>query len=88
MTRSNLSRLAGQAVAAYGGEILWSNARMVRLELSAWGWAFRLKWQRPLRRVPIELDVQQPRATIDPIDRQGNRGILVGIEAHSFEVVS
>ncbi len=63
---------------AYGGRALWEAAREVRLELSAWGWAFRLKWRRPLRRVQVRLDPRAPIARITPIDRRGNTGVLDG----------
>jgi hypothetical protein len=70
--------LAARALEAYGGRALWESARQVRLELSAWGWAFRLKWRRPLRRAKVVLDPHVPNARITPIDRRGHTGVLEG----------
>jgi hypothetical protein len=64
----------------------------VRLELSAWGWVFRLKWRRPLRRVQVLLDARAPIARITPIDRRGSTGVLDGttvrIETAAGELVA
>jgi hypothetical protein len=73
-----MTPLGARVVEAYGGRALWEAAREVRLELSAWGWAFRLKWRRPLRRVKVLLDPRTPSARITPIDRRGNTGLLDG----------
>lgn len=73
-----MTPLATRAIEAYGGRALWEAARQVRLELSAWGWAFRLKWRRPLRRVQVFLDPHVPRARLTPIGGHGHTGVLDG----------
>jgi hypothetical protein len=73
-----MTPLAARVLEAYGGRALWEAAREVRLELSAWGWAFRLKWRPPMRRVRVLLDPRAPRARLTPIDRRGRTGVLDG----------
>lgn len=51
-----METLASKSLQAYGGEDLWRSAKMVRLVYSAWGWAFRLKWQRPFTRAEALID--------------------------------
>lgn len=73
-----MTPLAERVLEAYGGRALWQGAREVRLELSAWGWAFRLKWRPSLRRARVIIDPRAPRTQITPIDRRGNTGVLDG----------
>jgi len=73
-----MTPLGVRVIDAYGGRARGEAARTVRLELSAWGWAFRLKWGRPLRRVRVLLDARAPIACITPIDRRGSTGVLDG----------
>lgn len=70
---------ARRALDAYGGEERWRRARAIELTLSAWGWAFRLKWQRPARRALARLQIAEPHVEITPIDRVGHRGVLEGL---------
>jgi hypothetical protein len=73
-----MADLQQRVVGAYGGESPWRESTAVEITYSAWGWAFRLKWQRPFRKAHARLDISQPRAIIAPIDRRGNTGVLDG----------
>ncbi len=73
-----LSDTANRAIDAYGGQERWRSSRTVVSTLSASGLAFRLRWQRPFECVQCRFDVRSPLASIAPIDRHGNTGLLDG----------
>lgn len=73
-----MEELARRVVEAYGGEALWRRAGTVRVELSAWGWAFRLKGRAALRHGRAELTVGAPRARLAGINRRGDVAVLEG----------
>ncbi len=67
---------ASRALAAYGGESFWREARSVKAVVSASGLAFALKRQSPFDRIHVQCAVGEPLARLIPIDRSGNTGIL------------
>jgi len=69
---------AQRALDAYGGEQRWRPASAVEVTISAGGLAFRMKWQRPFRRVRGRIELAPPSARLDPIDRRGRAGVLDG----------
>jgi hypothetical protein len=73
-----LSKTAERALEAYGGADLWKRAVAVNSTLSARGLAFRIKWQKPFLRAKARFEVAVPRARIQPIDSEGNTGVLDG----------
>jgi hypothetical protein len=79
-----LSETARMAVEAYGGPDRWRECRTVHATISACGVAFRLKWQRPFERAECLFETRRPSASIRPIDRDGNTGIL---ENHDARIV-
>jgi hypothetical protein len=73
-----LSATAQRAVRAYGGVDVWTKAERVEAEITLSGLLFLLKRRVTPPHVHITTEIQQPRATIRPIDRQGNTGIMDG----------
>jgi hypothetical protein len=73
-----LSKTAERAVAAYGGADLWKSAVAINATPSARGLAFRLKWQKPFQRAKARFEIAGPKARIQPIDSEGNTGVLNG----------
>ncbi len=73
-----MQTLAKRVVEAYGGEALWRTSKAVRIELSAWGWAGRLKWRPPLLHVRQELTIGAPRVRLEPINGAGDVAFLDG----------
>jgi hypothetical protein len=65
-----------KALAAYGGEFLWRQARSIRATVSTSGLAFVLKRQRPFDRIDFLCTVGEPIVRLTPIDRSGHTGIL------------
>ena len=53
---------------------------MVEAELSAWGWAFRLKGRSPMRRVRARAKIWQPEIRIRPYGRADRIAVLDGFE--------
>ena len=73
-----LTKTAERALASYGGADLWRRASSIHATLSAGGLAFRLKWQKPFQRAKARFEVAAPKARIQPIDAEGNTGVLNG----------
>jgi hypothetical protein len=83
--------VARRAIEAYGGEARWRAARSLSVTVSAWGWAFRLKWRAPMVRRRARLELHRPAARLDMPD--GRRvavleGRDVGIEDREGRVVA
>jgi len=73
-----LSTTAERAITAYGGEALWKNAAAIEMTFSGGGLAFRLKWQKPFQQAKARFEIAVPKARIQPIDAEGNTGVLDG----------
>ncbi len=70
--------LRERVIEAYGGEARWRAATAVEVTFSAWGWAFRLKWQASFKSAHARFEIDQPRVRITPVGRGGHTGILDG----------
>jgi hypothetical protein len=70
--------LATRVIAAYGGEERWRAANAVEARVSMGGMLLRLKGhlERSLRDMRTRTEIERPRVRIEPIDREGNVGIL------------
>jgi hypothetical protein len=65
-------------IEAYGGEDCWRSARQIEAKVWAWGLAFALKLQAPMRAVEVEVAVRRPFVTMRPPRWRGIVGILDG----------
>ena len=75
--------LVEQVIQAYGGHERWQNATRIEAEFSAKGWAFTLKRRKAFERVKLELELQHPVCSINPINAsKGLKGQLIGGETH------
>lgn len=73
------SDLAQKALAAYGGEELWSQLGSIEAEISTKGWAFILKGRPYFKRARLFMEVHRPFCTITPVGRQTQvSGVLDG----------
>jgi hypothetical protein len=73
-----LSPTARTALDAYGGEEIWRRAVRVEASVSVRGWVLRLKGRTPFRHAQVGVRVAEPAGSIEPIDREGNRGVVEG----------
>lgn len=64
---------------AYGGEA-WAKASAVEVVLSASGPGFFLKGRRAFHRVRMQASLSEPRLRIEPINKQGQVGVLDGVD--------
>jgi len=63
----------------YGGRSRWQAASAVEAQVSASGWAFRLKFQPPDRNIRVQAAIGgKPGARYAPADRQGHTAALEG----------
>ena len=70
-----------KAVSAYGGEKLWSGARFLEAEFSAWGLAFTFKRRPVFNRAKISMDTSRPYSRITPIGKNpAVSGVLDGFD--------
>jgi hypothetical protein len=70
-----------KAVSAYGGEKLWSEARFLEAEFSAWGLAFTFKRRPVFNRAKISMDTSRPYSRITPIGKNpAVSGVLDGFD--------
>lgn len=67
-----------KAVAAYGGPEPWRRAGAVQATVSAGGFAFASKWQRPFRRMKVRAEIREPRTRMTPLEWAGRSGFLDG----------
>jgi len=65
------------AIAAYGGEALWSRVKTVNATISSGGFAFLTKFQRALRGHRVEVEASQPRTKLF-FDSDGTVGVFDG----------
>ena len=65
---------------AYGGEARWRAASAVEARISMGGFLLRMKGQleRSLRDLRTRTEIDRPHVRVEPIDREGNIGILDG----------
>lgn len=74
-----MNTTAEKAIAAYGGRELWASAKTIEAEVSAWGWAFRLKGRPFFKHAQIKLDVTRPFVRLTPIGKDPQlTGVLDG----------
>jgi hypothetical protein len=69
---------ARRALARYGGEDRWRRATAVESELSAWGWAFRLRGRSPMRGIRARADLRRPEIRLTPFGRSDRVAVLEG----------
>ncbi len=75
----NLTETAEKAITAYGGRVLWQNAKTLEVEISASGLAFTLKRRPFFQHAKMVLDVHQPFSSLTPIGLDsGITGVLDG----------
>ncbi len=75
----DLSPTARRAVAAYGGEALWQEAKSIEAVVSAWGLAFKLKRRPAFDRAQIRMEVDTPLSKLAGIGRdKAIVGVLEG----------
>jgi hypothetical protein len=72
--------LAGRVVDAYGGEARWREASAVEARISMGGMLLKLKGhpERSLRDMRTRTEIARPHVRVEPIDEQGNVGVLDG----------
>src|ERR687888_317615 len=72
------SGLIPRVFEAYGGEDRWRAASAVEARISMGGFLLRLKGQleRSLRDLRTRTQLDRPHVRVEPIDREGNIGIL------------
>jgi hypothetical protein len=86
--------LVSHAIAAHGGERLWSGAREISARISSGGLAFASKFQgAAVRDVDVRVATTGQRVTFTPYPREGQRGVLeadgsVRIENEAGEVLA
>jgi hypothetical protein len=51
--------LRERVVEAYGGEARWRAATALEVTFSAWGWAFRLKWQPSFDKAHARFEIDE-----------------------------
>lgn len=73
---ASLSKTALRAIQAYGGFELYTHYTKIEAEVSASGWAFRLKNRPALNHAIIRMDIRNPYAEITPI---GNNSLITGV---------
>ncbi len=74
-----MNTTAEKAIAAYGGQDLWTNATTIEAEVSAWGWAFTLKRRPFFKHAKITLDIARPFVRLTPIGKDPQiTGVLDG----------
>ncbi len=77
----NLTETAENAIAAYGGRVLWQNATTLETEISASGLAFTLKRRPFFRHAKMVLAIHRPFSTLTPIGLNPTiTGILDGLD--------
>ncbi len=77
----NLTETAENAIAAYGGRVLWQNAKTLETEISASGLAFTLKRRPFFRHAKMVLAIHRPFSTLTPIGLNPTiTGILDGLD--------
>jgi len=68
-----------RALAAYGGEALWRNAKSIEANIDTHGLAFTLKRRPVYTHVKLRLEVNEPVAQLSPIGKlDGITGVLKG----------
>ena len=85
--------LITRVLKAYGGESRWKLAGGIEAQVSASGWAFRLKFQPPDRNIRVQASVGGvPTARYTPADSEGDTAVLEGqsirLENENGEVVA
>jgi hypothetical protein len=89
-----VGELVQQAIAAHGGDQLWSGAREISARISSGGLAFASKFQgAAVRDVEARVATTGQRVSFSPYPREGRRGVLeadgsVRIETDDGEVLA
>ncbi len=76
--RGELSPTAARALKAYGDQAAWIHATAVDSTVTVGGLLFQLKGINIPPHARIIVDVQRPRAVIEPVDEAGDIGVLDG----------
>ena len=74
----NLSSTAARALQAFGGDAAWKNASSVETTLTVGGLLFQTKGANVPIHATLIIDVRNPHAIINPIDAEGDIGIVDG----------
>lgn len=70
---------AQKALAAYGGQALWTRAKTIEAEVSVHGWAFTLKGRPFFKHAHISMEVAHPVSCLTPIGKDPQiTGVLDG----------
>ena len=74
------STLWNRVVDAYGGDARWRALLRIRVQVSANGVAYRMKWQTPIVEVPAEVAVWEPLVRFQPNKPDGLIEVFAGTE--------
>jgi len=77
-TAGNLSATAARTLQAYGGDDVWKNATTVQTTVTVGGVLFQAKGASVPLHTTLTIDVRNPHTIINPIDDNGDVGILDG----------
>jgi hypothetical protein len=74
------SALGAQVLEAYGGESRWRDATAVEARISMGGLMLRMRGhpERSMQNMRTRTEIAQPHVRVEPIDKDGNVGILDG----------
>jgi hypothetical protein len=75
----DLCSVARRALEAYGGEERWRSAQTLTVRVTAWGWAFRLKWRPRLEALRAEMAVHRPEVRLE-MPRGRGTAVLAGLD--------
>jgi hypothetical protein len=73
-----LSPTAARALTAYGGETVWQHATSIDSTVTLGGLLFSIKGRNIPPHATIRTDIQRPHVEINPIDTDGDVGIVDG----------
>lgn len=75
---NTLSSTASRALAAYGGDTIWQHATTTETTVTIGGGLFWVKGRNIPPHAIIRADIRRPHVEINPIDTEGDVGILDG----------
>jgi hypothetical protein len=77
---NTLSPTASRALAVYGGETVWQRATRIESTVTLGGLLFWIKGRNIPAHAIIRTDIKRPYAEINPVDTEGDVGILDGFK--------
>jgi len=79
MDTAILCKTAQRAIEAYGGVEFWNSVKRIEAEVSATGFAFRMKKRPFFNCAKLEMEVNKPVCSLTPIGKDSNiSGVLEG----------